>query len=232
MKQLQAKMLPCYLLGLLVMAVSAWLVSFIYGRFASLAQLHWMVQLLPPLVLVIVALIVLPAAKGHAGGYLTSYYLNTAASGWAIGVVLGAAAMIPPPELLAAMVPAAVLGLAFVLLAGNSSKVWRIVTIITFSLLGLVLIGTGIYVWCVRHPLTGCALVFSGLYFLPLPLGYVKALSKPEEMYRYLSYTGFGAFILIFLVVMFILSEGELLDGLDFDFSGGSGSAKKKKHMK
>ena len=227
MKHPQRKLFPCYLAGLLVMALSAWLVSMLYGQAAFLAQLHWFVQLLGPLALMILALIALPASKGRTGGELLSYFLNAAASGWAIGALLGAAAVIPPPEALAAMVPAAILGLALVLLYRGSTRAWRVVTVVIFSLLGLALIGAGIYVWCACSPLVGCAFVFSGLYYLPLPLGYVKAASNPEKMYRCLAYTGFGAFILIFLVVMFILSEGEILDGLDLDF--GSGGAKKKK---
>ena len=230
MKHPQMKIFPCYLVGLLVMALSAWLVSLLYSQAAFLAQLHWIAQMLPPLVLMIAALIVLPAAKGRTGGNLLSYFLNASASGWAIGVVLGVASIIPPPEVLVAMVPAALLGLALVFFSRSRSKAWRIATVVTFSLLGLALIGVGIYVWCVHQPLMGCAFVFSGLYFLPLPLGYVKAASKPEKMYRYLAYTGFGAFILIFLVVLFILSEGEILDGLDFDFGGGESAGAKKKN--
>lgn len=228
MKHPQMKLFPCYLAGLLVMALSAWLVSMLYGQAVFLAQLHWIAQMLPPLVLMIAALVVLPAAKGRTGGNLLSYFLNASASGWAIGVVLGVASIIPPPEVLVAMVPAALLGLALAFLSRSSSKAWRIATVVTFSLLGLALIGVGIYVWCVHQPLMGCAFVFSGLYYLPLPLGYIKAASNPEKMYRCLAYTGFGAFILIFLVVMFILSEGEILDGLDLDF-GGEGAKKKKK---
>ena len=229
MKRPQIKLFPCYIIGLLVMALSAWLVSMIYSQFASLANLNWFVQLLPALVLMVGALIVLPAGKNRPGGCLMSYYLNATASGWAIGVLLGIASIIPPPELLAAMLPAGILGLAMVLFADNATKTRSLATVILFTMLALALIGTGIYVWCVHNPLVGCTFVFSGLYFLPLPFGYVKALSKPDQMYRYLSFTGFGAFVLIFLIVAFILSEGEILDGLDFDIGGGSGKKKKKR---
>ncbi|MBQ7416396.1 MAG: hypothetical protein IJW14_05125 [Oscillospiraceae bacterium] len=231
MNKPQLKIFPCYLIGLLIMAVSAWAISLLYSQVTFLSRLHWIVQLLPPLALMIAALIVHPVSKGRTGGYLFSYFLNATASGWAIGVLLGEAAIIPPPQVLAAMVPAAALGLILMLFSRNSSKAWRIATIVTFSVLGLALIGGGIYVWCVHCPLAGCAFVFSGLFYLPLPFCYGKALSNPDEMYRYLSYTGFGAFILIFLVVMFILSEGEILDGLDFDF-GGEGGKKKNKPVK
>ena len=225
MKHPQLKLFPCYLIGLLVMAVSAWLVSLLYGQVTFLSQLHWIVQLLPPLALMIVALVALPVSKGHTGGNLFSYFLNAAASGWAIGVLLGVVTVVPPPEILTAMIPAVLLGLALVLFGRCSSKAWRIASVVIFSLLGLALIGVGIYVWCAHSPLIGCSFVFSGLYYLPLPLGYAEAVSNPEKMYRYLAYTGFGAFVLIFFVVLFILSEGEILDGLDF---GGEGGKKKK----
>ena len=231
MKHPQMKLFPCYLLGLLVMAASAWAVSLLYSQAAFLSRLHWIVQLLPPLALMIGALIAHPVSKGRVVGYLLSYFLNATASGWAIGALLGTADVVPPPQVLIAMAPAAILGLTLVLFARSSAKAWRIASIIIFSLLGLALIGFGIYVWCVHQPLTGCAFVFSGLFYLPLPLGYTEALKKPDQMYRYLSFTGFGAFILILIVVAFILSEGEILDGLDFDF-GGSGGKKKNNPLK
>ena len=95
-----------------------------------------------------------------------------------------------------------------------------------FLMLTLALLGLGIFVWIRHSVLHGSTLVFSSLFFLPFPIGCSSAQEKPERKYRYLSFTGFGAFIVIALVAAIIMSGGEILDGLDF--GGGEGKAKKK----
>jgi hypothetical protein len=48
-----------------------------------------------------------------------------------------------------------------------------------------------------------------------------------RSVFRDISFGGFGSLIIIAVVVIFIISEGEALDGLDF--GGGDGSKKSKK---
>jgi hypothetical protein len=76
----------------------------------------------------------------------------------------------------------------------------------------------------------GCVLLFSALFLLPLPIGIAKAVDWPPDRFRYLSFAGFGAFFLILLVAAIVLSEGEILDGLDFDIGGGESAGTKKKN--
>ena len=230
MKKSRIAMLLCYILGLLVMALLCWLVSLIYRAFPGLADLNWVASMIPPFFLMILAILCHKMAKGRTPGYLGSYLLNAAGSGCAIGVLLGNAAVIPPPELLPALLPAAGLGIALCLLSCIPGKKWQRIAEVVFFVLALVLIGLGIWAWIGCEPLTGCALVFSGLFYLPFPFGYGFAQEYPERKYRYLSFCGFGAFMLIALVVILILSEGELLDGMDF--SGSGGGKKKSKHPK
>lgn len=226
MKNPQFRLLPFLYLGLLTMSVLAWLLSQLYRLIPGLAGIHWLAQLIPAICLMIGAIVCHKKAKGRTPGYLLSYLVNAAGSGCAIGALLGVAAVIPPAELLAALLPAAGLGTLVCLLLLIPGKGWRSFVILAFVILGLALIGVGIYVWICRDSLAGCTMVFSGLFYLPFPVGCSAAREKPERKYRYLSFTGFGAFILIATVVAFILSEGEILNGLDLDL--GTGGKKKK----
>ena len=225
----QTKLLPCYLIGLLVMAVSVGIVCTLLANVPKIGQLHWILRLLPAILFMLMALVAHWLAKGKTWAYLISYYLNAAGSGWAIGILIAAKGFVLSQELLLGMVPAVILGILLVLFMNSPSEKRRFVSIAVFSVLALVLIGVGIYFVCAHRLQLGYAFLFSGLYFLPLPLGYECALSDQTQMFRCLSFTGFGAFVLILFVVVFILSEGEILDGLDFDFGGGGGSAKKKR---
>ena len=117
MKKSRIAMLLCYILGLLVMALLCWLVSLIYRAFPGLADLNWVASMIPPFFLMILATLCHKMAKGRTPGYLGSYLLNAAGSGCAIGILLGNAAVIPPPELLPALLPTAGLGIALCLLS-------------------------------------------------------------------------------------------------------------------
>ena len=74
----------------------------------------------------------------------------------------------------------------------------------------------------------GCCFLFSGLFILPFPLAVATLQEDSRQRFRYLSFSGFGTFALVIIVAAFILSDGDILDGLDgFDFSD-IGSGKKK----
>ena len=64
--------------------------------------------------------------------------------------------------------------------------------------------------WVGRSALVGSILLFSGLFFLPFSFCLQNAVEKPERKFRYLSFSGFGAFGIIAFVAILILSEGEL----------------------
>lgn len=233
MKQPQAKMLPCYLIGLLVMAASAWLVSALLPMIPDLSNADWPAQLLPAAGLMLAAVAAhLLARKKINWAYLFSYFANAVASGWAIGVLMGAKQILPTIELLLALLPAALLGVFAALLFGLPDTKRTALVSTIFVILAVLLFLSGIAVWVWLAPLTGCVFVFSALFLLPFPLGIGGAMDQPQGTYRCLSFTGFGAFFLILFVVIVILSEGDFLDGLDFDFGGGSGSSKKKKRIK
>lgn len=223
----QLVLLPLFFLGLLIMGLSSWLMSLCFGAFPALGELHLLALFIAVLVFMGVAVVFHWRAKGRTGMYLTAYFLNAAGSGISIGILLGRSGLIPPPAVLLALLPVATLCAAFCLLFAVSGEKRSTLLAFIFSVCALALIGFGIYFWICKEPLTGCAFVFSGLFFLPFPFCIAGSAEDSEEKYHYLSYSGFGAFILIAFVVALILSEGEILDGFDFDFGGGSRKKKR-----
>lgn len=230
MNRVSLKMLPRYLLGLTILAVSSWLAALVFLAKPGLRNSHWFLQLLPAFSCMVVALIAHCLAKGRKGLYLFSYLINAVASGCAVGAVLGKAALPPSAGLPAAMLPAAAIGIAVCLLLAVPKPFLRRLACIGGAVAALAVIGAGVYFWACRDTLTGCALVFSGLFLMPFPVGCNAMLDKPAHRYRYLSFTGFGAFIAIAFVAALYLSEGEILDGLDF--GGDSGSERKQSRRK
>lgn len=234
------RMLLYYLLGLFIMGVTAWLISAVFPLGALLRRVHWFFALLPAILVCVVAIVLCcrAADEDHAHAvsgstrrmlYRVCYLLNATASGLAVGVVLAQKQFSLSDDLLLALIPAVLLGLGLYLLMLIPHQIWRKVVAIVFVLLAVVLVAGGIGLWITESAVQGCTVVFSGLFFLLFPVGTYHAAKHPDQWLRYLAYTGFGAFAVIFLAVMFILSEGEILDGLDFDFDfGGRGSKKKR----
>ena len=79
---------------------------------------------------------------------------------------------------------------------------------------------------------------FSGLtfYFLNVVyffmIGMIAASDNQKDLSKEMSLVMFGAFVLISIIVLIIISEGEALSGMDFDLSGGVGvNAKKRKSI-
>lgn len=214
-----------YSLGLTLMGAVAWLVSILLQGAPVLAGLHWAVLLIPAGIFSVCALIAVPWSK------LLSYGLNAIGSGWAVGVLMGVKAILPTTALMVALLPALVIGiLCWIVLA--AIDYWPGILTLIFVLLSVALLILGIVIW-VRHvPLVGCAMVFSALFLLPYCIAVNAAMDHPREMLSYLSISGFGAFIVILIAVLIVLSEGDgmeaLFDGLDI--SGGEGISRKKRN--
>lgn len=222
MKKPLSKLLLSYLLGLSVMGLIAWPVSL----FAGHIPLDGFPKLIPAFVLMIVAVVFHKKSKGHALGYLCSYFLNAIASGATIGVVLAECNIAPSLNLALALLPAAGLGILVSVLLLIFKKTDGICA--AFTVLALLMIIISIAIWVGRSALVGSILLFSGLFFLPLPFCLQNAVENPEREFRYLSFSGFGAFAIIAFVAMVILSEGEILEGVleGLDFGGGKGKKK------
>ena len=225
MKHPQFKMLLYFLCGLLVMALTAWLLA------GPLALGHATAGILLAVVFLVAAIFMEFAAQGiilkesfsfpaKRRLFRISYLLNTVASGCAVGSVLMDKQIAVNEELFLALLPAAVLAILFSLLA---DKMFSIV----FTVLAIALCVGAICFWIFVSATMGCMALFSGLYLLLFPIGLRHAVRAPKEWSRYLSYTGFGAFFVIFIAALLILSDGEALDGVDLDF--GFSSRKKKR---
>ncbi len=227
MKKPQYKMLLYYVVALLIMGIAAYVTPLLYGCKPAWAQLPWGTKLLLGVGLMLGALAVHLLSRKKALAYLLSYFLNAMASGWIVGTLMYEKQMIPAPELFAAFIPAILFGILTCMLFSMSENKRTTVISIVVLVSGILLLLAGIAVWIWVAPLIGCVFVFSALYLLPFPIGVGCAQETPDEAFRYLSLTGFGAFALILLVAIFILSEGDGLDGLDL--GGGEGKKRKKK---
>lgn len=233
MNKAPLKMLPRFLLGLLTVALSARLVAAVFLAIDGLRNAHWLLQLLPALVYMGIALAAHWLAKGRKWLYILSYLINAFASGCAVGAVLSDASLLPDAGLLVALLPAAAIGAAASWLLTSPRRFVRRLATVGGTVGALALVGVGIYFWDCRETLLGCALVFSGLFLLPFPMGCKAMLREGADLYRCLSFTGFGAFIAIAFGAAVILTDGEALEGLDgFDIGGGEGSGTNKAKAK
>ena len=219
-----------YSLGLALMGAVAWLVSGILQTVPTLAGLHWGILLAPVLLISVGALIITLRAKERTGRLLLSYGLNAIGSGWAVGVLMSVKGILPTATLAYGLLPALAVGiLCWIVLA--AVDYWPGILTLFFVLLSLALLILGILIWNRHVPLMGCAMVFSALFLLPYCIAVNAALDNPGEQFSYLSISGFGAFIVILVVVIAVLSDGDgleaLFDGLDV--VGGEGIGRKKR---
>ena len=220
-----------YSLGLALMGAVAWLVSGILQTVPTLAGLHRGILLAPALLISVGALIITLRAKERTGRLLFSYGLNAIGSGWTVGVLMSVKGILPTATLAYGLLPALAVGiLCWIVLA--AVDYWPGIQTLFFVLLSLTLLILGILIWNRHVPLMGCAMVFSALFLLPYCIAVNAALDNPGEQFSYLSISGFGAFIVILVVVIAVLSDGDcleaLFDGLDV-VGGGEGIGRKKR---
>ena len=226
MKKPQCVMLLWYIVGLLMMGVSAFAVSVIFDMIPQLMELHWVVRLIPALVFMIGAVVAhLLSGKKVKWAYVLSYVLNAVGSGWIVGALMGVKGISTTWQVILAMLPALFLGILYCVLVSNVDSSRKALTTGIFVGLSVLLLLAGVAMWIWVSALIGCVFLFSALFLLPLPIGINYALDMPGDTYRFLSLTGFGAFFLILFAAIVILSEGDGLDGIDF---GGEGRAKQK----
>lgn len=209
------KLFPGFLAGLLVMWVTACGVMLLLAANPGLLDLHWGIWLAVTLLFPVLALVAhLKAGSVHAL-YLVSYFLNTLGAGCTFGVVMSYLDVEPSGGLMLALLlsvlPAALMMLVLCLLYAFLR--WDRGLAITFTILGLVAAVVGAVT-------LGPGALFAFLFFLPMPLACAKTLGKPWSVDRYLSFSGFGAYLLVMVAGVMILTE-DGPDGLfDFLFEG------------
>ena len=220
MKNDNLKLWLPYLLGLTLMTAVTWMLIHMLG------SVHWVLCILIALLLCVAAILCHAFSKGCIPLYIFGYALNAIGSGCAIATLyakMGWNATLS--DLMWAVLPAAVLGLLLVLGYFGEGKLWRKVW--GFVMLAVVVIGLifAIAVWIKWNRVWGSLSFFSGICLLFFLMACILTPNEPVGRWRYLSFSGFWAFAVIAVVVVLLLSEGEILDGLDFDFDFG----KKKK---
>lgn len=213
-----AKALPWYLLGLAVMASVAWGFALAYDRLlAGLGTSGW--AGMAGAVMFLAAAVIAHIAGRKRGKllYIASYCLNLAAAGFSVGTYYACSGMIPTaPELAPGGLWAAAAGVIACLGMLCPRKRWQVWWLLLSVLAALGLTGYSIFRWVVC-PVTGsfqtfCAFAF--LFFLIACAGNrVMPQNEVEPTYP-LSIAGFGAYGLITFVVLLVLTEGEILEGV------------------
>lgn len=222
------KLFPGFLLGLIVMWASACGVMLLLAARPALLDAHWGIWLAVTLLFPILALVCHLKAGDVPALYLLSYFLNTLGAGCIFGVVMGYLLEEPVfPELLLALLISMLPALAAMVLTCLVFSVFRRdrITAVCFTLLAIVAAAVGLVN-------LGPGTFFAFLLFLPMPLACGKSMGKPWSTDRYLSFSGFGAYLIVLVAGIMILTEDgpdglieALFDGIDV----GDGPKKKKK---
>lgn len=222
MSNATVKLFPAYFFGLVVMAASTWLLTPLVDCF------HWSLAIVIAFLLCLGAVACHVLSKRRALFYIKGYFLNAVGSGcviaalyaemeWTIGI----------SSLAIALIPAIALALMLCLSYFSQGKLWRKIWGIVILFLAVVLMVLSVIVWIKFHRVIGSMGFFSSICLLFFLMACLFTLDKSADKWRYLSFSGFWIFAIIAIVVVLILSEGELLDGLDFDIGGGSDKKKK-----
>lgn len=161
-------------------------------------------------------------------GYLASFIINSVASGFVVSAYyLKNQAVLNIYELLIATIPAAAIVFLVYLMLQNFNKTKKI-TITVAGIINAVLTITAIVFWIMHGNVVFSFGFFCSLIsFFYLCVFGITINHDERSVFRDVSFGSFGSFIIISVVVIFILSEGEILDGLDF--GGGEGGKKSRK---
>ena len=164
-------------------------------------------------------------------GYLASFIINSVASGFVVSAYyLKNQAVLNIYELLIATIPAAAIVFLVYLMLQNFNKAKKI-TITVAGIINAVLTITAIVFWIMHGNVVFSFGFFCSLIsFFYLCVFGITINHDERSVLRDISFGSFVSFIIISVVVIFILSEGEILDG--FDCFGGGDDTKKRKRSK
>ena len=217
-------LLPPFSLGVFVMAAAACLAAPVS------AMAHWSLSIVAAVALCLGAAVCHYLSKGRRGWYLAGYLLNALGSGVAVAALYAQMGWnVEILSVLSAVVPAALVGTVFCLGYVGQKALWRKIWGLSMVLLAVALLVLAVIAWIRWESVMGSMAFFSGICLLFFMVCALCVLEEPARKWRYLSFSGFWAFAVIGVVVVLILSEGELLDGLDLDFGGGKGRKNRKK---
>ena len=222
------KLIPVHWLGLVLTGLMAWAVPSLWLLLPDPSKIHWGFGTFVAFVLMLLALIPAGRSEDRPWDAVISYSLNALGTGCAVGTLLAQMEEIPNIQLLlTCLVPGALFSLVLAFSLAHPPMQWVKRSCWIAAGISLLLIGAGICGWCLDGLLWGTICFFGGLVLLPFSIVCRTCAQKPEYALGHLAIAGFGIFFVVFFVVLLILSEGEVLDGLDFDLP-----SRKKKHPK
>lgn len=186
-------------------------------------------------ILMILAVPVHMFAKKHNMFYVLSYALNTIGSGFAVSAYyLEKELNVIPENLFLPMLIPAIVSLVTYLLVRLFQKIKKFVLAI-FTIGTIAMLIAFAVLW-IKNGYEFYSFAFFNLVFT-LFYVVVDAVTVGEydrSVIRDISFGSFGIFLVVALVVLFIISEGEILDGLFegiFDF-GSTGETKLKNNKR
>ena len=161
-------------------------------------------------------------------GYLASFIINSIASGFIVSAYyLKNQTVLNIYELLIGAIPAAAIVFLVYLMLQSFNKTKK-VTITVAVIINAILTITAMVFWIMHGNVVFSFGFFCSLIsFFYLCVFGITINHNERSVFRDISFGSFGSFIIISVVVIFILSEGEILDGLDI--GGGDGGKKSKK---
>lgn len=167
--------------------------------------------------------------KKKPWGYVVSFALNAIGAGFVVSAYyLKIEAVLALFPLLIAAIPAAAILLLVYLMLQSFSKTKTVTLTIAAILNGLLTIATMV-LWIIYGDVTYSFAFFCSLISLfYLCVFGITVNHDDRSVFRDISFGSFGSLIIIAVVVIFVISEGEALDGLDFGGSDGSKKSKKR----
>lgn len=169
--------------------------------------------------------------KKHPWGYAVSYLLNTVAN----GLSLSALYLTQGTETdLYRMLPAALPAAGILLLVYGMLQIFHKTKPVTVAV-ACVLNGLLTVAFAVLWILYGDLLFSFGFFCSLIALFYLGVFGvtvnhDERAVLRDISFGSFGSFIILTVVVAVVLSEGDILDGLDVPFDGSRTKKHKPKH--
>lgn len=208
-------------MALILMSVSTIIGCAIINRwFGIIAGLAFMLIALPVHIL----------AKRHSYIYILSFLLNSIGTGLSVSAYYTVKKVyLDYTQILIAilLILCILLMTAFFLLKWPSNKKTIIVAI---SIVLTLLLISSIFLWVIKGLVVFSFGFFSTLLALFYILVFAVSINTNRSLFRDISYGSFGGIIILTMVVILILSEGDFLDVLDF--SGGGKKSKKKSHKR
>lgn len=167
--------------------------------------------------------------KKYKWGYLLSFLLNSIGSGFSVSAYY-VTKHIPLDlySLLLAIIPAAGILLLVYFMLQTFHKTKK-VTVAVACLLNALLTIAFLVFWIMDGNVIFSFGFFSSLIsFFYLCVFGITINHDERSVLRDISFGSFGSFIILTVVVIFILSEGEILEGADLDLDLGGNDSKKK----